>query len=335
LDNSFDELFHYRQTNVLICRTAHNVSCNVQKWHRISRDKSFHCRGRKISSSQFWCGHVASCATQQFEYQDGALVYSGSLCFPTASDVPIETVAFLLNQPASCLWSIVFSLSESFGKYTSPDFAANAVKAFNLMNDVCKVLPVISPLLQKRLECPMAATPESFVFGRHYIGLGMTLKSASRVRPPGFDPGPAARHLSSFHTSCSVGCVWGFWWFPAYKLHANSSNCLELRPKPVPGKGWCRPHIYMFFNTFRSKFCVFFLLYCICGEVCHVAARCTHQECLAPIGNLHVRSTDPLYAPQQHMLFWDICEYIHLQPKHRHHLASTPARGSFMPQPVR
>jgi hypothetical protein len=30
-----------------------------------------------------------------------------------------------------------------------------------------------------------------------------------------------------FYTSCSVGCVWGFWWFPPFDLHVYSSMWSE------------------------------------------------------------------------------------------------------------
>jgi hypothetical protein len=43
---------------------------------------------------------------------------------------------------------------------------------------------------------------------------------------PGSNPGPAQRHLV-LYTSCSVGCVRGFWWFPPFELHVYSSMWSE------------------------------------------------------------------------------------------------------------
>jgi hypothetical protein len=41
-------------------------------------------------------------------------------------------------------------------------------------------------------------------------------KSRSRRAPP-----------LVFYMSCSVGCVWGFWWFPPFELHVYSSMWSE------------------------------------------------------------------------------------------------------------
>jgi hypothetical protein len=54
-------------------------------------------------------------------------------------------------------------------------------------------------------------------------GRRATMKSGSRACPPGFEYRFCRTPPLVFPTSCSVGCVWGFWWFPPFELHVNSS----------------------------------------------------------------------------------------------------------------
>jgi hypothetical protein len=49
-----------------------------------------------------------------------------------------------------------------------------------------------------------------------------------RACPPGFESRPRrAPPLVSCTSRCSVGCVWGFWWFPRFELHVISSMLSE------------------------------------------------------------------------------------------------------------
>jgi hypothetical protein len=55
---------------------------------------------------------------------------------------------------------------------------------------------------------------------------GKKVKLSRGPARPGSNPGPVERHLS-FYTSCSVRCVWGFWWFLPFELHVYSSTWSE------------------------------------------------------------------------------------------------------------
>jgi hypothetical protein len=42
-----------------------------------------------------------------------------------------------------------------------------------------------------------------------------------RACPPGFESRSRRAPLFVLYTSCSVECVWGFWWFPPFELHVR------------------------------------------------------------------------------------------------------------------
>jgi hypothetical protein len=46
---------------------------------------------------------------------------------------------------------------------------------------------------------------------------------AAAACPPGFKSRSRRAPPLVFYTSCLVGCVWGFWWFPLFELHVYSS----------------------------------------------------------------------------------------------------------------
>jgi hypothetical protein len=48
-----------------------------------------------------------------------------------------------------------------------------------------------------------------------------------RACPPGFESRSRRVPPLVFYTSCSVGCVWGFWRFPPFELHVYSSMWSE------------------------------------------------------------------------------------------------------------
>jgi hypothetical protein len=61
-------------------------------------------------------------------------------------------------------------------------------------------------------------TPQ-FVLGRR--------QTQPRACPPGFKSRSRRAPPLVFYTICSVGCVWGFWWFPPFELHVYSSMWTE------------------------------------------------------------------------------------------------------------
>jgi hypothetical protein len=58
-----------------------------------------------------------------------------------------------------------------------------------------------------------------YVNGRHY--------TLPRACPSGFKPQSRRAPPLVFYTSCSEGCVCGFWWFPRFELHVYSSMWSE------------------------------------------------------------------------------------------------------------
>jgi hypothetical protein len=70
---------------------------------------------------------------------------------------------------------------------------------------------------------------------------GKKVKLSRGPARPGSNPGPVERHLS-FYTSCSVRCVWGFWWFLPFKciliLHLFRADA-----EAHPGHGLVLDHV--------------------------------------------------------------------------------------------
>jgi hypothetical protein len=60
----------------------------------------------------------------------------------------------------------------------------------------------------------------------HAVHPGKTLNSAAGLPARVQIPVPPSA-TSRLYTSCSVGCVWGLWWFPPFELHVYSSMWIE------------------------------------------------------------------------------------------------------------
>jgi hypothetical protein len=73
---------------------------------------------------------------------------------------------------------------------------------------------------------------------------GKTLSSAARLPTRSRRTPPPV-----FYTSCSVGCVWGFWWFPPFEMHVYSSIWSEAEALSKYGKQvWHGPRILYYLS---------------------------------------------------------------------------------------
>jgi hypothetical protein len=79
------------------------------------------------------------------------------------------------------------------------------------------------------IRCPRRSVGASFL-----IVLGRR-QTQPRACPPGFKSRSRRAPPLVFYACCSVGCVWGFWWFPPFELHVYSSMWNEAEAQSEYG----------------------------------------------------------------------------------------------------